>query len=442
MATEQSPAPAGLQAHGIPSPVPGKRAWIVLGMLCFVYVLNFLDRQLLAILSKPIQDSLHFSDGQLGLIGGFYFAVFYTFISIPVGYLADKTSRSKVLALACAVWSAATMSCGLAANYLQFAIARMTVGFGEAGGVPPSYAIISDYFPPGRRGLALGIYNVGPGIGAALGVAFGATIAAAFSWRDAFIVLGGVGLLAAFAVLAIVREPPRGGLDPVSTRTAKKSSFKETFVMFFSRKSLVLAALGAGVTQLITYGMGNFAVLFLMREKGMTLQDVAVWYALVALFGMTVSMVVTGRLVDHFARRSKAAYALLPAISLIIAIPLYIGFVWAPSWSMSCLFLVFTMFFNYFYLSSTVTLVQQEVRPDQRVMSGALLLLVMNFLGLGLGPTYVGEASDFFHAWSPDHSLQLSLYTCVVFYVVAIVIFLKLAGVLRRESRETGVKAA
>ena len=441
MATEQSPAPAGLQEHVIQSPVPGKRAWIVLGMLCFVYVLNFLDRQLLAILSKPIQDTLHFSDGQLGLIGGFYFAVFYTFISIPVGYLADKTSRSKVLALACAIWSAATMSCGLAANYLQFAIARMTVGFGEAGGVPPSYAIISDYFPPGRRGTALGIYNVGPGIGAALGVAFGATIAAAFSWRYAFIVLGGVGLLAAVAVLAIVREPPRGGLDPVSAQTAKKSGFKETFVMFFSRKSLVLAALGAGVTQLITYGMGNFAVLFLMREKGMTLHEVAIWYALVALFGMTVSMVVTGRLVDHFARRSKAAYALLPAISLILAVPLYIGFVWAPSWSMSCLFLVVTMFLNYFYLSSTVTLVQQEVRPDQRVMSGALLLLVMNFLGLGLGPTYVGEASDFFRAISPDHSLQLSLYTCVVFYAVAILIFLKLAGVLRRESRETGVKA-
>src|SRR5215831_13623487 len=94
------------------------RAWVVLGMLCFIYVLNFLDRQLLSILAKPIQDSLHVTDGQLGLIGGLYFALFYCFISIPVGWVADKTNRVRVLSLACALWSAATMACGFAANYL------------------------------------------------------------------------------------------------------------------------------------------------------------------------------------------------------------------------------------------------------------------------------------------------------------------------------------
>lgn len=424
-----------------PPAVPVKRAWFVLGMLCFVYVLNFLDRQLLSILAKPIQDSLHFTDGQLGLIGGFFFAVFYTFISIPVGYLADKTSRTRVLAAACAIWSAATMSCGLAINFVQFAVARMMVGFGEAGGVPPSYAIISDYFPRHRRGTALGIFNTGPGIGAALGVAFGATIAASFDWRYAFIILGGVGIFAAIAVLLLVREPPRGGLDHDVACDVKKSGFRETFAMFFSRKSLVLAALGAGITQLITYGLQNFAVLYLMREKGMTLHEVAGYYALVVFLGMTGSMIASGWLVDRFATRSKAAYALIPAISLVLAVPLYIGFVWAPAWGLSLLFLAFTFFLNYFYLSSTVTLVQQDVRPDQRVMSGALLLLVMNFIGLGLGPTYVGAASDFFRAWSPDHSLQLSLYTCVVFYALAILVFIWLARVLRREDRKIGVEA-
>jgi len=419
------------------SKLPPRRAWIVLAMLCFVYVLNFLDRQLMPILAKPIQDSLNFTDGQLGLIGGFYFAVFYTFISIPVGYLADRTSRSKVLAAACAIWSAATASCGLAVNYMQFAVARMTVGFGEAGGVPPSYAIISDYFAPGKRGLALGIFNTGPGIGAALGVAFGASIAAAFSWRYAFLVLGGAGVFAAVAVLLVVREPIRGGLDPVSVQATGKSGFRETFAMFFSRKPLVLAALGAGVTQFITYGMQNFAILFLMREKGMTLQDVAVYYSLTALFGMTGSMVIAGWLVDRLSRRFKAAYALVPATSLVLALPLYIAYVSAPSWGVSLWFLAFTMFLNYFYLSSTVTFVQQEVRPDQRVMSGALLLLVMNFIGLGLGPTYVGAASDFFRAWSPEHSLKMAFYTCVVFYVGAIAIFFWLARVLSRDSRET-----
>jgi MFS family permease len=131
---------------------PGWRAWLALAVLCFVYVLNFLDRQLLSILAKPIQDSLHISDGQLGLIGGLYFALFYCFIAIPVSWIADKTNRVRVVSLACALWSAATMACGLAGNYPQLVAARMTVGVGEAGGVPPSYAIISDYFP--RRPVA------------------------------------------------------------------------------------------------------------------------------------------------------------------------------------------------------------------------------------------------------------------------------------------------
>jgi MFS family permease len=153
---------------------PPARAWLVLAMLAFVYVLNFLDRQLLSILAKPIQDSLHLTDSQLGRIGGVYFALFYCLISIPVGWFADKVNRTRVLSLACGVWSAATMACGLSTNYPQLVAARMVVGVGEAGGVPPSYAIISDYFPPGRRGTALGLYNLRPPIGQALGATISA----------------------------------------------------------------------------------------------------------------------------------------------------------------------------------------------------------------------------------------------------------------------------
>jgi MFS family permease len=430
-----------LERKAAPAVAPGApnaRAWFVLGMLCFVYVLNFLDRQLLSILAKPIQDTLHVTDGQLGLIGGLYFAFFYCFIAIPVGWIADKTNRVWVLSLACAIWSGATMACGFAANYSQLVVARMTVGFGEAGGVPPSYALVSDYFPPGRRGTALGIYNLGPPIGTALGIAFGASIAAAFNWRDAFIALGAVGFFAAIAVLVTVREPVRGGLDGTQASTGK-SGFWHTLTMFFSHRALMLAALGSGATQFITYGVGNFTTLFLMREKGMTLGEVAVWYALVVGIGMTGGIFISGRLIDRFTRRSKQAYALVPAISLILAIPFYLAFVWAPTWQLALLFLIGPTFLNYFYLSSSVALVQEEVRPDQRVMSGALLLLVMNFIGLGLGPTYVGAASDFFRANHYPHSLQIALYTVVPFYVLAIVLFFWLARVLRREAHANGV---
>src|SRR5690606_4698951 len=185
---------------------PGPRAWFVLAILCFVYVLNFLDRQLLSILAKPIQDDLGVTDGQLGLIGRLYFAMLYCVLAIPVGWLADRTNRVKVLSLACGLWSVATAACGMASTYPQLVLARMTVGVGEAGGVPPSYAIISDYFPSGTRGTALGLYNLGPPIGAALGVAFGASVAAAYSWRLAFIWVGVIGLVTAAVVWICVRE--------------------------------------------------------------------------------------------------------------------------------------------------------------------------------------------------------------------------------------------
>lgn len=428
----------GVSTAVAPSSAATSRAWLVLGILCFVYVLNFLDRQLLAILAKPIQDSLHVSDAQLGLIGGLYFALFYCFIAIPVGWLADKTSRVKVVSLGCAIWSAATMACGLAATYPQLVITRMMVGFGEAGGVPPSYSIISDYFPPQRRGTALGIYNLGPPVGAALGIAFGASIAAAYNWRRAFVILGAVGVLAAVAVLLIVREPPRGGLDSAAKREAGKARFWQTLAMFFGCRTLTLAALGSGATQFITYGLGNFATLFLMREKGMSLREVAVYYALVVGIAMSGGIFVSGRLIDRFTRRSPQAYGLIPAISLALAVPFYVGFVWARSWVAALLFLIGPTFLNYFYLSSSVALVQEKVRPDQRAMSGALLLLVMNFIGLGLGPSYVGAASDYFRASHPGHSLQIALYSLIPFYGVAILLFLWLGRVLRLEGQAAG----
>jgi len=414
-------------------PATSRRARIVLWTLTFVYVLNFLDRSLLGILAKPIQDSMHISDGQLGLIGGLYFAFFYCFIAIPVGWLADKTNRVAVLSVACAIWSAATSFCGMAGSYPQLVAARMLVGFGEAGGVPPSYTIITDYFPPGRRGVAFGTYNLGPPIGAALGIAFGASIAAAFNWRVAFLTIGAIGIVAAIAISVIVKEPPRGAFDATAAEDGAPS-FWDTMKMFFSSPTLLLISFGSGATQFITYGLGNFTSLFLMRDKGMTLQQIAIWYALVVVIGMGGGMVASGRAIDRYTRTSKTAYAFIPALSLVLALPFYLGFVWAPGWPVALCLLTAVMALNYFYLSSAIALVQEEVRPDQRVMAGALLLLVMNFIGLGLGPTYVGAASDAFAAHGITHSLQVALYTLTPFYVIAALLFFWLALRLKAES--------
>jgi predicted MFS family arabinose efflux permease len=417
---------------------PGKGAWVALAILCFVYALNFLDRQLLSILAKPIQDEWGVTDGELGRISGFYFALFYCLISIPIGWLADRSNRVRVLSLACALWSAATMACGFASSYPQLVLARMSVGVGEAGGVPPSYAIICDYFSSGRRGAALGAYNLGPPIGQALGVAFGASIAAAYNWRAAFVSLGAVGIVAALIVFLFVREPTRGGLDaaPVVHDPAKATAagFWLTCKMFFSRPVLLLIALASGATQFVTYAVLNFTTLFLMREKGMTLNEIAVYYALLVGIAISGGIYTSGRLIDRLVPRSKQAYAYVPAVALTLAIPFFVAFAWAPSWQLALVFLAFPTFLNYFYLSPAVALVQEEVRPNQRVLSGALLLLVMNLIGLGLGPTYLGAVSDHFRASHPHNSLQLAFYSLVPFYFVAVLLFLVLARALRREA--------
>jgi len=410
----------------------------VLVILCFVYVINFLDRQLLSILAKPIQDELGVTDGQLGLISGLYFALFYCVLAIPVGWIADRTNRAKLLSIACAMWSAATMACGLSANYAQLAAARMAVGVGEAGGVPPSYAIITDYFPPGQRGTALGIFNFGPGIGMALGVAFGASLAAAYSWRSAFLLLGAVGIVAALIVWVFVREPVRGGLDAAvgaSAPRAEPLAFWPACRRFFARPVLLRLSIATGVTQIVTYAIINFTVLFLMREKGMTLGDVAIYYSLLIAVAVSAGMYTSGRLIDRFAPRSKAAYGYLPAAALALAIPFFVGFVWAPTWPLALAFLAVPTFCNYFYLSPAVTLVQETVTPQERVLAGALLLLVMNLMGLGLGPTYLGAVSDWFRTAHPEHSLQMAFYTLIPFYVLAVLLHLWLARALKREDR-------
>jgi predicted MFS family arabinose efflux permease len=404
-----------------------------------VYVLNFLDRQLLSILAKPIQDDLGITDGRIGMITGLYFAMFYCVLAIPIGWLADRTNRVRVLSLACALWSAATVACGVSASYVQLVLARMSVGVGEAGGVPPSYSIVADYFPPGKRGTALSLFNLGPPIGQALGVAFGASITAAYSWRSAFISLGAVGIVMAAIVLLFVREPARGELDArsaahPSVAQAARGGFWSTCRMFFSHPVLLRVSLACAATQFVTYAVLNFTTLFLMREKGMTLQEIAVYYAILIGAGIGSGMYVSGRLIDRLARRSKTAYGYLPAAALALAIPFFIAFVSMRDWPLALVFLALPTFLNYFYLSPAVTLVQEEVQPEQRVLAGALLLLVMNLIGLGLGPTWLGAVSDLLRPSHPDNSLQLAFYTLVPFYLLAVLLHLWLARALRRQS--------
>jgi len=212
--------------------------------------------------------------------------------------------------------------------------------------------------------------------------------------------------------------------------------------MFFSRPVLLLVALASGATQFVTYAVLNFTTLFLMREKGMTLHQIAIYYALLIGIAVSAGIYTSGWLIDRLVPRWKRAYAYIPAAGLTLAVPFFLGFIRAPDWRVALAFLSLPTFLNYFYLSPAVALVQETVEPHQRVLSGALLLLVMNLIGLGLGPTYLGIMSDYFRASHPLNSLQLAFYSLVPFYFVAIALFLLLARSLGREEARGAVSCA
>src|SRR6478672_10611421 len=184
-------------------------ASLVLALLLLAYIFNYLDRQILGILAGPIIGDLHLSDRQFGALSGPPFAILYSVLGIPFAFLADRTSRSRVVAAAVAFWSAFTALCGTAASFWQFFAFRMGVGIGEAGGVAPSYALIADYFEPRRRARALAIFSLGVPLGLSLGTLLGAYIAHAISWRAAFFTMGIAGLLLAPIMLIFVRDIPR-----------------------------------------------------------------------------------------------------------------------------------------------------------------------------------------------------------------------------------------
>jgi predicted MFS family arabinose efflux permease len=286
--------------------------------------------------------------------------------------------------------------------------------------------------------MALGLFNLGPPLGQALGVAFGAKIAAAYDWRLAFVLLGVAGLIAAAGVWAFIREPGRGATDAVAPAEPSEDAptFGSTVKLFFSRPDLTLVSLAAGATQFVTYATLGFTTLFLMREKGMTLDEIAIWYALCLGIGVSAGIYLSGRLVDRFAARRPEVYGLIPAISLALAVPFFIGFVHAPTWPLAMLFLIGPTFLNYFYLTPAVTLVQNAVAARQRTLAGAVLLLIMNLIGLGLGPTWLGAVSDWLRPTHPDNSLQLAFYSLVPFYVLAIALHLALARTLKRHHRK------
>ncbi|MDQ1191596.1 MFS family permease [Brevundimonas vesicularis] len=423
-----------------PEPAPRRSAYryYVVVVLVLIYAVNFLDRQIMAILVTPIGEELNLSDTQLGMLSGVAFALFYATLGLPIARLADRHNRVKIIAVSCAIWSGFTVCCGLAGNFLQLAAARVGVGIGEAGGSPPSYSIIADYFPPQERGYAMSLYSLGIPLGITLGTAFGAVVADAYGWRAAFFAAGAPGLLLSFLLVTTVREPLRGGLDR-ARQAVTGGSLLRSLRTFFSDPVLRSTALSAGLSAFCGYGATAWAPAYLIRTMGMTLPEVALWYSVVNGIAMSCGIFLSGWVADRWARTNPGAYALMPALGLLFTMPIFAGFLLAPSWPLAlALFFVPGMTFS-MYLAPALSVVQNAVHPSERSTSGAILLLMINLIGLSGGPFLVGWVSDLLAPTHGAASLRYGLAALIPVVILAVLVLFRGAVLLRRRAAAQAV---
>jgi len=399
----------------------GKRGYILF-ILVLVYTFNFIDRQIIGILAVPIKADLGLSDSQLGLMGGLAFALFYTGLGIPVALLADRYSRTWIMTVALAVWSAMTAVCGLATNFWQLFFARMGVGIGEAGGVAPAYSLISDFFPPSHRARALSIYSFGIPIGSALGIVFGGVVASQVDWRYAFFVVGLAGLLLAPVFRMTIKEPVRGQFDRhrVDTRPVGLASLLKTL----SRKpSFWLLSLGASCSSMIGYGIFFWLPSFLVRSYGLSLLNASLFYGAVLLIGGMAGIWAGGWLGDRFGHRNQAQFAKIPAWAFLATVPFYILAILSPSLLLSFLVLLVPTALGLIWLGPVISTIQHLVEPKMRATASAIFLFINNLIGLGLGTWAIGALSDVLNAQFGDDSLRYSILAGTGFYMIAAAFF-------------------
>ena len=403
-----------------------RRPRVVLAMLLLVYSFNFLDRQILSILAMPVKADLGLSDSQLGLLGGLAFATLYCTMAIPIAMLADRTSRSWVITISLAVWSGFTALCGTAQGFAQMFLFRVGVGVGEAGGVAPSYALIADTFPPGKRARALAIYGLGIPIGSAVGVLLGGAIAAAIEWRTAFMVMGVAGLLTAPVFRLLVRDPPRAA-------PAQRGAMRPVFGMLARKPAFWLLSLGGAAGSTAGYGIAFWLPSLMMRSFGLDLAETGRFVGALLLTGGVAGILLGGVIADRWGRRTRRAYALVPAIAYVAGVPLMAAAMLSGSWQAALALFVVPQALVYAWPGPLLTAVQQLVPGAMRSTASACFLLINNLIGLGLGSWLVGALSKALTPQLGDEALRYAMLGTLVFYLIAGVLMAAAARVLPQD---------
>ena len=409
---------------------PGQRWWF-LAILFLVSMSNYIDRQVMSVLLEPIKLEFGASDTQMGLLGGFAFAVFYAFFGMPVAWLADRGNRRTVITVSLAAWSVMTMICGFAKSFPQLFAARMGVGVGEAGAIPPAQSLIADYFPPEQRGRALAIFMASTMAGYLIAFNGGAQLAASHGWRTAFIALGAPGLLLCLLTQMGLKEPRT--LPGRAANPAAGEKIGETFAALAHKRSFVLLCVAMVLYFLVAYGAVTWFPAYLVRVMHRPLTEVGAIYGAVAAVAALVGTLGGGVITDRLAKRDESWLARVPGILLLICCPFYV-------------LAVSTNDFLVFLIGATIggvgvsaavpamfTVLHRICGSSRRAMSVAIVFFFANLLGLGFGPLITGALSDMFTATMGPVGLRYALIISFSILVPSGLTMILLARFLKRD---------
>ena len=377
-------------------------------ILAIVYMFNFIDRQILAILLPAIREEFGVSDIWLGLLSGTAFAMFYIILGIPVARYADRHNRRNLIALAVAVWSGMTALCGVAANFWHLALARVGVGVGEAGCSPPAHSMISDLYPPEQRSTAMGVYTIGISAGIMLAYLLGGWVVQNIGWREAFFVVGLPGILLALIVRFTVVEPPRGHSEGRAA-VSEQPPFFRTLRFLWRRKSFAHMTIAAGLSSYVGYSVINFMPSFLVRSFGMPADVIGLYLGLIIGIIGGAGFFLGGYFADHLGQTShRRALRFIGLMVLLSALP-YAAMFLSDSWQIALVFFLVPALTANVYLAPVLAQAQGLVALKMRAMASALALLIINVIGLALGPPLTGLISDLLAASYGEESMRYAL---------------------------------
>jgi len=407
----------------------------VLGVLVVVYTFNFIDRQILAILAQAIKVDLGLSDTQIGALSGIAFGIFYATLGIPIARLADKYSRVNIISICLVIWSAMTALSGLAQNFWQLLIARIGVGIGEAGGSPPSHSLLADYFPIDKRASALGIYALGIPIGILFGNFAGGVINDMYGWRNAFLIVGIPGIALALLLKFTVKEPPRGYSEG---KVVKKESipFSEVLKTMWAYRSFRYISLGAATQAFVGYGSIAWMPAFLIRTHDMTTTQVGTALGLIIGIAGGLGTFLSGLLADRLGANDVRWYMWIPAIGFLICVPFSLAIYLTDNLWLALGLYIIPAFMSNLYTGPTFGMTQSLAPLAMRAAASALLLFIINIIGLVFGPTTVGFLSDLLQSqmnMTDVESLRWALFACAFVYLISFLNYRTAAKYLKED---------